>query len=611
METTHQPFYSDFRTASESENASPIPPEALVRPDPYALMQRSNGIASKGLESSALKAVNIYIRQHPFLRLSLGTFTTSQRRSFERNVYDYSRALNLSTRHAKLEVKKARGICGDLAEDGNQSALDGEIDDSDKIRDQLLGKDDFLNGVTMATEKVLGTSSMDDLLKDRKQAIDKTNVSNGSTASTSMVPGISKRKHIESELLHKSGKKRKQTMSANEVPIGERAHRKSHSVSQSILQNDSNIQPVQLEIPPLNEHSGKTGKKKVQHDKRMKKRAENSKARRANVLEIVATEDSSNKHDIMGTRTSNTRTNSKDETHTDQSKDRIGILSTGEDDGRLTWLTTNPQIYPEGFEDNEATKNAQLPDHNRKSRKSSKGSIRTLEEQNKGPTNEVCQPQSLLQIHNSSLPNRAEDVVGDKKGVEVTVDEARDLTPNLTAPDLTALVSDTQERPRKRKKSKKKGEAITADTALIIVDPVVSLQDAMAPLRKVKKSKKLKEAQDGDESSKKISHDQQTKSFENLSVQPSGSPKDDNEKKSDKPKKGRKRKALAEDSEGSVIGEIALEEHSLARENKDEHVMGLQSTLESKKNINYDSTSEQVNQDRQTTEHVDFSSPMI
>ena len=602
MDTKNKPFHSDINTACESENASPTPPETLVCLDPYALIQKSNGNASKGLDSSALKAVNLYIRQHPFLQLSLGTFTTSQRRSFERNVYDYSRSLSLSTRDAKLEVKKARGICGDLAEDDNQSALDGEIDDSDKIRDQLLGRDDSLIGFTIGTKKVLGTSLMDDLSKDRKQVIDKANIPKEGTGSMNTVPGVSKRKHTESEP-HKSGKKRKQTMSANEVPIGERVNCKSHGVSQSTLQNNSNIQPVKFEVPRLNEHSGKTSKEKLHHDKRMKKRAENSKAKKANQLHVLAKQDDSNNHDITGTIRSDTRKNSKDETLTDQFNDRIGILSIAENDMQLTQPTTNPQIYPEGFEDNEPPKTTQLPDHNHKSRKSKEGLKHTLKEQSKGSTNQQ-------RTHDSSLPIGDEDVIPDRKGVKVTADEARDSVPDSTAPELTALVPDTQERPRKKKKSKKE-EAVTANTTLIVVDPVASLQDAMAPFRKVKKSKNLKKPQDGDESSKKISHDQQTESFENLSVQPLGSPKDHNGKKSDKPKKGRKRKALAEDGEGAVISEIAPEEHSFARENKDEHDMGLKSTPESKDHTYHDSTSEQVKQDRQNTEHADFSSPMI
>lgn len=57
-------------------------------------------------------------------------FTTSDRRKFERDIYDFGRSLGLSKRQARHELRKARTFCGEENYDSDHSAWGDEIDDS-------------------------------------------------------------------------------------------------------------------------------------------------------------------------------------------------------------------------------------------------------------------------------------------------------------------------------------------------------------------------------------------------------------------------------------------------------------------------------------------------
>ena len=88
------------------------------------------------------KQINLFIRKHSFLEKSLSTFTKSERRQFERNVYDFSRDLGLKKPEARKYVIKAREFCGEEEYDSDVSALEGEIDDSAWI----IGRLPTING---------------------------------------------------------------------------------------------------------------------------------------------------------------------------------------------------------------------------------------------------------------------------------------------------------------------------------------------------------------------------------------------------------------------------------------------------------------------------------
>lgn len=74
--------------------------------------------------------VNHFIRRHPFLQTSLVSHTTSERRGFERDIYDYARGLGLSTSAAHKEVLKGRAFCGEEDYNSDDTALGDEVDDS-------------------------------------------------------------------------------------------------------------------------------------------------------------------------------------------------------------------------------------------------------------------------------------------------------------------------------------------------------------------------------------------------------------------------------------------------------------------------------------------------
>ena len=75
-----------------------------------------------------------YIRDHPFFaQQSVFKFSTTQRRAFERDVYDHARGLNYSKANAKKQVVTARHLCGEKDYDSDNSRLGSEIDDSEAV----------------------------------------------------------------------------------------------------------------------------------------------------------------------------------------------------------------------------------------------------------------------------------------------------------------------------------------------------------------------------------------------------------------------------------------------------------------------------------------------
>ena len=89
------------------------------------------------IDKEFLKQVNHFVRSHSFIQQSLKGHTTSQRRAFERDVYDYARGVGLPKDDARKEVRKARGFCGELDHDSDVSVLGDEVDDSAVIITQL------------------------------------------------------------------------------------------------------------------------------------------------------------------------------------------------------------------------------------------------------------------------------------------------------------------------------------------------------------------------------------------------------------------------------------------------------------------------------------------
>lgn len=92
-------------------------------------------------QPSIAKQINHYIRKHPFFEQSLAAFSTSERRQFERNVYDFARGLGLKKSEARRHVIKAREFCGEEQYDSDSSSFEDEIDDSRFILETLSTSD--------------------------------------------------------------------------------------------------------------------------------------------------------------------------------------------------------------------------------------------------------------------------------------------------------------------------------------------------------------------------------------------------------------------------------------------------------------------------------------
>ncbi|KAL8928241.1 MAG: hypothetical protein Q9208_001951 [Pyrenodesmia sp. 3 TL-2023] len=84
------------------------------------------------LDPTTLKSINQFARRHVFFTdQSFQTYTTSQRRTFERAVYDYARSIGLSKAQAEASRIYARRLCGEEEYNSDDSRLDeDEIDDS-------------------------------------------------------------------------------------------------------------------------------------------------------------------------------------------------------------------------------------------------------------------------------------------------------------------------------------------------------------------------------------------------------------------------------------------------------------------------------------------------
>ena len=87
--------------------------------------------------SQAKKKVGELIHQHPFLAVCRLSFTTSQRRAFLRDVYDYARALGMSPAQARKQVDRTRDICGKEQRSADDSSWEGEVNDSEAICELL------------------------------------------------------------------------------------------------------------------------------------------------------------------------------------------------------------------------------------------------------------------------------------------------------------------------------------------------------------------------------------------------------------------------------------------------------------------------------------------
>ena len=115
--------------ASIQKGPSELPYPFIKGPERWAnLFAESNRNSHN--RPSIKKQINHYIRKHPFFESSLRLTVKSERRQFERNVYDFARGLGLKKSEARRHVIKAREFCGEEQSDSDSTSFEGEIDDS-------------------------------------------------------------------------------------------------------------------------------------------------------------------------------------------------------------------------------------------------------------------------------------------------------------------------------------------------------------------------------------------------------------------------------------------------------------------------------------------------
>lgn len=107
------------------------------------------------ISESSKPLLSQFIRRHSFFsQLSTGQFTTSERRKFERDIYDFARASNRSQKHAREAISKARDFC-EQGCDSDNSAWENEIDDSSEILKRLCDVPVSTNAETSPSRTII------------------------------------------------------------------------------------------------------------------------------------------------------------------------------------------------------------------------------------------------------------------------------------------------------------------------------------------------------------------------------------------------------------------------------------------------------------------------
>ncbi|KAL8899235.1 MAG: hypothetical protein Q9207_006298 [Kuettlingeria erythrocarpa] len=139
-------------STSRRENSTPVVPDS----------EHADGFSSAHyslLDPPTLKRINHFARRHVFFReQSLHKYTTSQRRLFERAVYDYARSISLSKSQAKASIVHARSMCGEEDYNSDDTRLDDdEVDDSGAVRIGLVPRDSFSSATQTLPPKIVQT----------------------------------------------------------------------------------------------------------------------------------------------------------------------------------------------------------------------------------------------------------------------------------------------------------------------------------------------------------------------------------------------------------------------------------------------------------------------
>ena len=125
--------------ASIQRFPSELPSPFIKGHDEHCANHVAESIRNSHTQPSITKQISHYIGKHPFIERSLAVTVKSERRQFERNVYDFARGLGLKKNLARMHVAKARMFCGEQPYDSDTSSFEGEIDDTRSNSDTSSG----------------------------------------------------------------------------------------------------------------------------------------------------------------------------------------------------------------------------------------------------------------------------------------------------------------------------------------------------------------------------------------------------------------------------------------------------------------------------------------
>ncbi|KAL8928163.1 MAG: hypothetical protein Q9208_001873 [Pyrenodesmia sp. 3 TL-2023] len=171
------PTRADEKEAYEIQNINP-PQWAPEPPAAPLLPTEDNAVATakrekistayqsyrSPLDPTLLRPINRFARRHKFLtEQSLHRYTTSQRRLFERDVYDYARSIGFSKLQVKASIIHARSLCGEVQYDSEDTTLDSdETDDPSTVS----GTMSFPSGRSFSATQTLPLSEAQTLSQD-------------------------------------------------------------------------------------------------------------------------------------------------------------------------------------------------------------------------------------------------------------------------------------------------------------------------------------------------------------------------------------------------------------------------------------------------------------
>jgi hypothetical protein len=221
----------------------------------HASMSRrlTNVIDAEQVDLDKHRALNIYVRKHDFVRDSTDGFTTSQRRAFERDVYDEARRVGMSSIQAKAQVTIARKMCGEVHYNSDHSAMEGEQDDPR----QSIAKFDQANSVGVHDEAVVDEKTADQQTTQMEE--DKMLAKKERAKSTKKVSG-----HFDvPNLSAKKTKKRKRDEMPSDLPKDAMLETEGYAV----LHEGFVSRKKTSDMPPIAKEQNHRRKKRASKDK--------------------------------------------------------------------------------------------------------------------------------------------------------------------------------------------------------------------------------------------------------------------------------------------------------------------------------------------------------